>query len=189
MNKKLGRLLQPSFGMYFMLMAGFVLAAALMQYYVLAAIEALLTMTMYAVYVILKNKRQKEIQAYLNSTMHSIDSVGGAEPPFPMVAVRIGDGGMVFANDSFSQIANLKESMVERKISEVLPNFTVDWLAAGKSEYPYDVTIGGRRYRAYGSTFRADDPTGTMPTAAWDSGKGSGSIPEREAPACCCQVL
>ena len=162
MNKKLGRLLQPSFGMYFVLMAGFVLAAAVMQYYILATIEALLTVALYAVYVILKNKRHKEIQAYLNSTMHTMDSVGGAEPPFPMVAVRIGDGGLVFANESFTQITNLKESMVEWKISEVLPNFTVDWLAAGKSEYPYDVTINQRRYRAYGSTFRADDPSGTM---------------------------
>ncbi len=162
MKKKLGRLLQPSFGMYFVLMAGFVLAAALMQYFVLAAVEAVLTMALYAVYMVMKNKRHKEIQAYLNSTMHNLDSVGGAEPPFPMVAVRIGDGGMVYANDAFTKLANLKETMVERKITEVLPNFTVDWLAAGKSEFPYDVTIGDRRYRAYGSVLRADDPRSTM---------------------------
>ena len=162
MNKKLGRLLQPSFGMYFVLMAGFVFAAALMQYFVLAAVEAVLTMALYAFYFVMKSKRHKEIQAYLNSTMHNLDSVGGAEPPFPMVAVRIGDGGMVYANDAFAKLANLKETMVERKITEVLPNFTVDWLAAGKSEFPYDVNIGERRYRAYGSVLRADDPGSTM---------------------------
>ena len=59
MNRKLGRLLQPSFGMYFVLMAAFVLAAALMQYYVLAAVEAVLTMALYAVYVVMRNKRHK----------------------------------------------------------------------------------------------------------------------------------
>ena len=162
MRKRLGRLLQPSFGMYFVLMAGFVLAAAVMQYYVLAAVEAVLTVGLYAVYIVMKNKRHKEIQAYLNSTMHNLDTIGGAEPPFPMVAVRLGDGGMVYANDAFTRIANLKESMVERKITDVLPNFTVDWLAAGKNEFPYDVTIGERRYRAYGSVHRAHDARSTM---------------------------
>ena len=162
MRKRLGRLLQPSFGMYFVLMAGFVLAAALMQYYVLAAVEAVLTAAMYAFYAVMKSKRHKEIQAYLNSTMHNLDSVGGAEPPFPMVAVRIGDGGMVYANDTFTKLADLKETMVEHKITEVLPNFSIDWLATGKSEFPYDVAIGERRYRAYGTTVRANDLRSTM---------------------------
>ena len=57
MNRKLGRLLQPSFGMYFVLSAGFVLAAALMHYYVLASVEAVLTMALYVVYVVMREKR------------------------------------------------------------------------------------------------------------------------------------
>ena len=162
MNRKLGRLLQPSFGMYFVLMAGFVLAAALMHYYVLAAVEAVLTMALYVVYVVMREKRHKEIQAYLNSTMHSQDSIGGAEPPFPMAALRLGDGGLVFANESFAQITGLKDSLIEKKISEILPNFTTDWLASGKNEYPYDVTLGGRRYRAYGTALRAGDRKRTV---------------------------
>ena len=43
MNKKLGRLIQPNFGIYFVFLAGFALAAALMQQYSLAVVEALLT--------------------------------------------------------------------------------------------------------------------------------------------------
>ena len=38
MNKKLGRLLQPSMGGYIALMFGFALAAALFQNYILAAV-------------------------------------------------------------------------------------------------------------------------------------------------------
>ena len=41
MNKRLGRLLRPSMTFYFVLLAGFVVAAALLDQYLLAAAEAL----------------------------------------------------------------------------------------------------------------------------------------------------
>jgi len=68
MNKKLGRLLQPNFGIYFVFLAGFALAAALMQQYALAVVEVLLTTVVLVAYLINKKRRRREIQNYLNST-------------------------------------------------------------------------------------------------------------------------
>ena len=162
MNKKLGRLLQPGMGMYFAFMAGFALVALLMQYYILFGVELVLTVGLFAYYLIRKRRRQKEIQSFIDSTINDLNSVGKAESPFPKVMIRLADGVIIWTNDVFDEISGFKENMTEQKITDLLPNFTSDWLASGKSEYPYDVTLHGRRYRIYGSTLRANDPGSTF---------------------------
>ena len=52
--------------------------------------------------------------------------------------------------------------VLEQKLTAVIPELTTDWLVSGKTESPYDVTVGGRRYRVYGTTIRAEDSRGTM---------------------------
>ena len=52
--------------------------------------------------------------------------------------------------------------MMEYELEEVLPGFSTDWLASGKTESPHDVTLDGRRYRIYGTTIRAEDNRSTM---------------------------
>ena len=162
MNKKLGRLLQPGMGMHFAVMAGFVLAAVLMDYMVLAAVEALITLALFAFYLIRREHRRREIQAFIQSEFSALDEAKGAQLPFPMAMIRLGDGGVLWTNEAFIQISGFQEKMAEQKIAEYLPAFTTDWLTSGKTEYPYDVTLGGRRYRVYGTTFRADDPNATV---------------------------
>ena len=167
MDKKLGRLLQPSFAMYFIVLGLFAAAAAVMKNYTLAAVEAVVTIALFALYHYMKNRRQREIQTYLHAHLDTIDERFSAEPPFPMVAVRLGDGGIVYANDSFRHLSGYSQGMIEQKLSDALPGFDLDWLATGKHEYPHDVTIGPRRYRAYGTTIRTDDPQGTVLAAVY----------------------
>ena len=162
MNKKLGRLLQPSMGVYFVFMACFAAAALALQYYVLFAIELLITAGLFIFYLTEKRRRQKDIQAFIDSTVNDLENAGKAESPFPMVMTRLADGGIIWSNGAFSDITGFRENMKEQKINEFLPNFATDWLATGKNEYPYDVTLNGRRYRVYGTAVRADDPGATL---------------------------
>lgn len=162
MDKKLGRLLRPSMAMYFVFMAGFAIAAAAMRYYILAAAEAALTMALLAYYLFSRNRRRREIQNYIRGAVSEVDIASGAEAPFPSLVVRLGDESVVFANDAFVSVSNFHGHIAERQVGEVIPNFTMDWLTTGKREYPYDVEMGGRRYRIYGSVIRAEDPMGTM---------------------------
>jgi len=60
MNKKLGRLLQPNFGIYFVFLAGFALAAALMQQYALAVVEVLLTTVVLVAYLFQDYNQQQQ---------------------------------------------------------------------------------------------------------------------------------
>ena len=156
MKKKLAWLLRPSYAMCFVLMSCFVAAAVVMKYYVFAAVEAVLTLVLFGYYVYRRNIRNREAQTFLHAHLHTITGDTTSEPPFPMIAARLGDGTVLYANDSFVSVSGLKDVMLEQRISDILPGFDLNWLASGKQEYPYDVTIGGRRYRASGTTIRTE---------------------------------
>ena len=60
LNKKTERLLRPNFGLYFILLLGFVAAAVAMQQYALAGIEMAVWALFMAVYIIHQTNRKKQ---------------------------------------------------------------------------------------------------------------------------------
>ena len=158
MNKKLAWLIRPSYAICFVVMGCFVALALVMQQYLLAVVEALLTVALMGYYIYRRSVLNREIQTYLHTHLHTIARDDAAEPPFPMLTLRLGDGTIVHANDSFRSISGYKDVMMEVRVGEILPGFDLNWLATGKQEYPYDVTIGSRRYRACGTTVRSNLP-------------------------------
>ena len=168
-NKKLGRLLQPGMGMYFGVMLGFAAAAFLAEQPILAAVEAAVTAILFAFYQMRKVHRRRELESFIQSATNTLGTTDGGKTPFPMALTRLGDGAMIWANESFTKMSGFQDGMYEQTITDLIPNFTTDWLASGQSEYPYDVTLNGRRYRIYGSTIHADDPQGTLLAALYFS--------------------
>ena len=158
MDKKLSRLFWPGLWVYFAVVAGFVLAAALTGNYILAAVEAAVTVALLIYYILIRNRRHKEIQSYVKTSFRT----GAAETPFPMVLFRLGDNSVLWTNDRFGAITGYQEKYMQQPLGRFLPDIPTDWLAAGKNEYPYDVTLGGRRYRIYGTTFKANDAEGSV---------------------------
>ena len=63
MNRKLGRLIQPGMGMYFVVMLVFAVAALLTDYPVLAAAEAAVTALLVAFYPFNKVHRRRELES------------------------------------------------------------------------------------------------------------------------------
>ena len=161
MNKKLGRQLHPSMGLYFVLMFAFAAAAVLMQYYVLAIGELLVTILVLILYLVARNKRRKNLQEFIRRAQNEQDVTYGSKTPFPMVVLRLADSGIVYVNDAFIHLTGYQDNMAEKSIEQVLPGFSTEWLISGKTEYAYDVTVEKRRYRVYGSQIRAKDPNGT----------------------------
>ncbi len=161
MNKKLGRLLRPNMGVYFVFMLAFSVAAGLLQSYILAGVTLAVTAVLLCVYLLLKNQHRKQLQKYLVSQLDPQGDAGGARTPFAMVTIRLADGGIVYVNDAFLSLTGFQDTMAERTITDILPGFTTDWLLSGKTEDPYDVTLLGRRYRVYGTVIHADDPLAT----------------------------
>ena len=162
MNKKLGRLFWPGLWVYFAVMALFVIAAALMQNYVLAASEFGVSVLVLVFYIINRNRRRNAVHNYAKSVFDVPQPAGNADLPFPMAMIRMGDSTVVWTNDAFCNITGYQDRYLEQKLSTVLPNFQTDWLTSGKSEYPYDVSLGGRRYRVHGTLIRLEDTEQTV---------------------------
>ena len=162
MNKKLGRLLQQSAGFYFFALAAFAVATVSLGYYLLAVIEFAVILALLAIYLVYRNYRRRELQVFVRKITEERDRVRGAEAPFPMAVFRLSDGGVIHVNEPLARLAGFQDTMAERVIGDLLPDFETNWLLSGKSEYSYDVTLAGRRYRIYGTTVQADDPAATL---------------------------
>ena len=162
MNRKLSRLLRPGMGAYFFVMAAFCAATLLEGNYLLAAAEAAVTLLVFMLYITNRNRRDRQIQQFIQEASNTLESSAQGESPLPAVLVRLGDGGIIWANQRFSELTGYADTMMEQQLEEVLPEFSTEWLASGKTEYPHDVTLNGRRYRIYGTTVRAEDNRGTM---------------------------
>jgi len=158
MNKKLGWLLNPGGGWHFYIaMLAFSVAAAYKEQFLLAGIELAITVGMFVLFLVYRNYRRKELQKFVQGLSDVMTGTQGAESPFPMAVIRLADGGVVYANDYFYRITGMQDVIQERNIQDVLRGFSQDWMISGKIEAPYDLTVGDRRYRVYGTAIRAED--------------------------------
>ncbi len=162
MNKKLGRLLQPGLTACFVVLLLFCVAALVFQQYILAAAELVITGGLFLFYMLDRQRRKKEIQTFIHASFNTADMAKGVDNPLPMALLRLGDGGIVWASDRFAAVTGYRERVPEQSILEILPGFKMDWMASGKTEYPFDLPIGTRRYRIYGTVIRTEDPAGTL---------------------------
>ena len=161
MNKKLARLLRPGMGVYFAVMLSFCLAALLLDHLVLAALEAGVTLLLFVSYMIMRKLRQRSLLRYIEKAPNTIEAKGSGESPFPTVIAKLNDGHIVWTNHQFVEITGFSDSLVEQTLGDILPGFSTGWVVDRKTESPYDVTIGNRRYRVYGTTLKAEDGIGT----------------------------
>ena len=163
MEKKSRKTFRPGYGYCFILMSCFSLVAALMQNFYLAGIGLALTITMSIIYSMDRKRRTKEIQAFVQSAFKTADiTAQGTENPLPMAMVRLGDGGVIWASERFMTVTGMQERLPEETVEKLLPGITMDWLSSGKNEYPYDVKIGSRRYRVYGTLVHPEENAGML---------------------------
>lgn len=157
MKKKLHRLLNPSAWLYFVVLALFCAAAALFEHYLLFGIMLGVSAILLFGYILFQVSRHRQMRDFVQENMDLVSGTQGAESPFPLVTVKLADGQIVYANDAFAKLTGLRLSFSERTITDLLSGFSLDWLLSGKTESPYDVTIGQHRYRVHGSVIHNSD--------------------------------
>ena len=162
MNKKLSKMLEPGVWIYFLtllLIAGG--CFALKEYWVgggVLGVTVLLFVSSRAARV----RRKKALMSYLQQTAVSFDPGAKTAEPFPMAVVKLSDGELVWVNDAFGSIADLRGNSEYRKIEDIIPHFTTGWLTEGGTEYPHEARVGNHRYRIFGSMVRSKDPDASM---------------------------
>lgn len=157
MNRRLGRLIEPNLGLFFVILFAFCIAALGLGHYWLGAAELAVTLLLLFLDQRRRARRKRELEAFVHSTAN-IPATGSGEIPFPAVLIRVADGTVLWSNSAFSSITGYHDRMQAQRIAELLPGVTADWLTAERRECPYDVTVAQRRYRVYGRLLRADDP-------------------------------
>ena len=156
MNRLNGRLLRPTTWYYYVMMFAFGVTAIVLKSYLLAGISLLVSGIMLVIHLAIKKKRRKMLKDFLGKHLTELEGTK-TKPPFPMVAIRLHDGDIIFANGRFARLTGFQDTFADRNIARYIPGFKLDWLISGKTEYPYDVELEGRRFRMYGTTVRAGD--------------------------------
>lgn len=157
MNKKLERLLKPSTAVLFPLMFLYGVVALVLEQYVLASVELVVTSAVFVGYLIFRRYRRKTVDAFISRISQIPEASQNTQHPFPMVAIRLADGGIVHVNDAFAAMTGFRDVFSERSIYDFIPDFDTVWLTSGKTEWPNDVSMHQRRFRVYGTMSNTEE--------------------------------
>ena len=167
-NKKLSRLLEPNLKFYFAVMLLFAVAAIPVNWQ-LALAEGTLTVLLYFYFRQSKQKRRQGVLQYIDSVTGSVDTASKStliNSPLPTLVFRPDTGEIIWSNESFLQLAGVREHLFEMRLSEAVPDFQVQWLLSGKQESPERVELNNHRFRVYGSLVRSRNRTGVQSLVA-----------------------
>lgn len=167
-NKKLSRLLEPNLKFYFAVMLLFAVAAIPVNWQ-LALAEGTLTVLLYFYFRQSNQKRRQGVLQYIDSVTGSVDTASKStliNSPLPTLVFRPDTGEIIWSNESFLQLAGVREHLFEMRLSEAVPGFQVQWLLSGKQESPERVELNNHRFRVYGSLVRSRNRTGVQSLVA-----------------------
>lgn len=167
-NKKLSRLLEPNLKFYFAVMLLFAVAAIPVNWQ-LALAEGTLTVLLYFYFRQSNQKRRQGVLQYIDSVTGSVDTASKStliNSPLPTLVFRPDTGEIIWSNESFLQLAGVREHLFEMRLSEAVPDFQVQWLLSGKQESPERVELNNHRFRVYGSLVPSRNRTGVQSLVA-----------------------
>lgn len=154
MDKKLIRLFRPSRTIYYVLMVYFAIGSMMVGQYLLGTAELIATGAAFFVHLSHQQASNRRIRQYLQRATDTLESTGQGASPFPAVLVQLGDESVVWCNGKFTELTGVTVTSVNHQLQDVLPGVSVDWLAAGKTECPQELTLNGRRYRLFGTAVK-----------------------------------
>ena len=154
MDKKLIRLFRPSRTIYYVLMVCFAIGSMMVGQYLLGTAELIATGAAFFVHLSHQQASNRRIRQYLQRATDTLESTGQGASPFPAVLVQLGDESVVWCNGKFTELTGVTVTSVNHQLQDVLPGVSVDWLAAGKTECPQELTLNGRRDRLFGTAVK-----------------------------------
>ncbi len=162
MNKKISLMLRPGLRPLFLFLILFAVVSAFFNVYV-AIGEFVLVVLLWAYVSRDQSRRRREIVKYIEGVTGNMDAAAQdsmLNSPLAMVIFRPESDEVIWSNDRFAQLTDNPESLLESRLSEVVPGFSTRWLLEGKTECPEEVTVGNRRLRVFGNLVRGSEKEG-----------------------------
>ena len=155
--RKMQKFTEPGLRLCLLLMAAF----AIVTWFVndkLAYAEAGVVAALIVFSVIRERRRQRELQAFVESVTYNAESATNntlIHFPLPMAVFRLGDSGVVWANQPFWDMCGRSGPAFDAKLNDLVPNFNGKWLMEGKSRMADLVSIAERKYQVNGNMVRS----------------------------------
>ena len=172
MSKKLIRGFRTNIMLYGMCLAAFVIAVIPFSP-LLAVAEALVSALVLYVGVRRNRMAQHSVRQYLDRVSGGMDTARSSNmlyTPLPMLVFDLNTGEILWGNDLFVNLTELKDKLFEVTVADAVPGFDSHWLLEGKREAPEHVVWNHRTYRVFGALNRADELKGdhtAMATTYW----------------------
>ena len=167
MNNKKGkaaliRFFRPSMRLYFAILICILVLTLALRHWELAAIQAAVVVLLLLYTRLMGRLQKRQVLDYVGSSVHMLDDGPTSailSMPLPMTIFNLKDGNMLWSNDEFLRITGEREHTFEVGMADLLPDFSLKWLAEGRSTAPDLAQLGDRQYRVYGNVFRLNDRT------------------------------
>ncbi len=158
-KKNLSHLLEPSFRLYFIVLAAFALASAAVGKYTLAAVEGIIILILFLYFRQRNATRRREILSYIENVSNNIDIAAKdtmVNAPLPMVIFRPDTEEVIWSNELFLQITGERDHLFDRRIGDAVPGFDARWLMEGKTQCPVEVAVRSRQFLVFGHMIRTE---------------------------------
>lgn len=165
MDKKLSRLIEPGFQLYFFCLMLFALATLTMGNPYLAGLECLAVLILALIYFRGSQHRKRELEKYIDTLTGTVDVAtrdSMVNSPLPILIFHPDRDEVVWSNDRFLHFAGEQEHVFDSKLSALVPGFDARWLIEGKTEYPGEVLLGDRRFLVFGHLVRTGEKSSAL---------------------------
>ncbi|MBR5519382.1 MAG: DHH family phosphoesterase [Clostridia bacterium] len=169
MEKKLSRLLNSGFRIYFTVLFLFTAVTFYLREWVFATAEAAIFIILFAFYFLSGRKRRRVMNKYvetlaLDTDLVSKDSLDSM--PIPLVLLRVNTGDLIWCNDSFATLTGCPKNYYDLCIADLIKGFDLHWIIEGKTQYPELVVINDRYFDIRASLVRPENGDSTTLYAA-----------------------
>jgi c-di-AMP phosphodiesterase-like protein len=155
--RKMQKFTEPGLRLCLLLMAAF---AAVTWFFndKLAYAEAGVVAALIVYAIVRKRARQRELQAFVESVTYNAESATNntlIHFPLPMAVFRLGDSGVVWANQPFWDMCGRSGPAFDARLDELVPGFSGKWLMEGKNRMADLVRVGEDKYQVHGNMVRS----------------------------------
>ena len=112
-------------------------------------------------------QRIKAISTNVQAAVDNLSKTVSVTAPWPIAEIRLNDGEILWHNRNLQKTLNTVESMVGERISDVFPEFKLDWLQLGKMESPEELQIRERRFRCLGFLTKSENSSDAIAQLVW----------------------
>lgn len=109
--------------------------------------------------LIMRRSKRKALMRYIESVTYDAESAKNntlQNFPLPMAVFRPADSQLIWANQNFFDLCNIRKPSVEMCIVDVIPAFSARWLMEGNTRCPELLEHNGRKYQIHGNLVRTN---------------------------------